>query len=83
MYLTWGRPVGYVPGICNYDINPLSVVEILSLWSQGVADLTVIVIKLLADEDMVTYPRIKLAERGKEAKGEGSDMLTKCNQMQR
>ena len=52
-----------------------------SLWSQGLTDLTVIVVKSQADEDMVTYQRIKLVERGKEAKGEGSGMITKCNQM--
>ena len=79
--LTRGRPVGYVPGICNYDINPLSAAVMLSLWSQGVADLIAVVVKPLAGEDMVTYLRVKLAVRGKEAKGKGSDMLTKGNQM--
>jgi hypothetical protein len=44
--LTRGRPVGYVPGICNYDINSLSEVVIPSLWSQGAADLAVVVVKL-------------------------------------
>jgi hypothetical protein len=53
----------------------------LSLWSQGVTDLTVVVVKLQANEDMVTYLRIKLVVRGMNAKGKGSDMLTKGNQM--
>jgi len=53
----------------------------LSLWSQGVADLTIVVVKPLANEDMVTYPRIKLTARSKEAKGKGSDMITKGDQI--
>lgn len=38
---------------------------------QGDADEAVVVVKLLADDDVVTYPRRKLAERDKEVKGEG------------
>ncbi len=79
--LTQGRPVGYVPEICNYDINLLSGAVMLSLWSQGVADLVVVVVKPLAGEDMVTYLRIKLVTRSKDAKGKGPDMLTKGNQI--
>ena len=43
----------------------------LTLWSQGVTDSTVVVIKPRAYEGMVTYLRIKLAERDRmsEAKG--------------
>ncbi len=52
-----------------------------ALWSQGVADPIVVVVKLQADEDMVTYLRVKLVERGSNAKGKGSDMLTKGNHM--
>ena len=65
-------------GSCNYDMNSLSEVVISSLWSQGVADLVIVVVKLRADEDMVTYLRVKLAARSKKAKGKGPDMLTKC-----
>lgn len=60
----------------------------LSLRSQRVADLLIVVIKLRADENMVTYLRVKHAVRsrkrpkvGRKAKGEGVDTLTKCNQM--
>lgn len=57
--LTWGRPVGYVPETCNYDINLLSAAAMLSLWSQGVVDLFVVVIKQHAYENMAIYLRIK------------------------
>jgi len=53
----------------------------LVLWSQGVADLLVVVIKLHAYENMVTYLRIKHAESGRKAKGKGADTLTKGNHM--
>lgn len=79
--LTWGRPVGYDPEICNYDINLLSTTAMLLLRSQGVADLLVVVIKRHAYENMVTYLRIKQAERGRKTKGKGADTLTKCNHM--
>ena len=39
--------------------------------SQGFADEAVVIVKLLAGEDMVTYLRIKLTDRDKEIKGEG------------
>lgn len=78
--LTQGLPAEYVPGICNYDINPLSAEVISSLWSQGVADLIILVIKLTTNEDVVTYLRIKSKVRDKDVKDEGSDMLMKCNQ---
>jgi hypothetical protein len=41
---------------------------------QGVADEVVVVIKLTAYEDMVTYPRIKLPESNKDVRGEGRNM---------
>lgn len=75
--LTRGRPVGYVPEVCNYDITLLSMTATSLLWSQGVADLVVVVIKPYADENMVTCLRAKHMERGKDAKGKGPDMLTK------
>lgn len=55
----------FVPRICNYDINPLSAAAMLSLWAQGVADPSIVVIKLLASESMVTCLRIKQAENGR------------------
>ena len=68
-------------GSCNYDMHSLSEAAMPSLWSQGVADLVIVVVKLRAVEDMVTYLRIKLAESSGNAKGKGPDMLTKGNQM--
>jgi hypothetical protein len=44
--------------------------------AQGISDLVIVVIKLRADEDMVTYLRIKLSESGRKIKGKGLDMLT-------
>lgn len=38
------------PELCNYDISLLSVAAMSSLWSQGVADPIVVVIKLQADD---------------------------------
>ena len=48
---------------------------------QGVSDPDIVAIKRHADEDMVTYPRIKRAEsdNGDVVKGEGKDMLTRKN----
>ena len=69
--------------MCNYDIIPLSTAVMLLLGLQGVSDLIIVVVKLQAYEDMVTYLRIKPVERDKEIKGEGSDMLTKGVQMYR
>lgn len=63
--LTRGRPVGYVPGTCNYDISSLSTAVMLMLWSQGAADLIVVVVKRLAYEGMETCLRVKLVERGR------------------
>ena len=44
---------------------------------QGVSDPDIVAIKRHADEDMVTYLRIKRAESdsGNAVKGEGKDML--------
>ena len=39
-------------------------------------DEAIVVIKRIADEDMVTYPRVKLTERTQDGKGEGLNMLT-------
>jgi hypothetical protein len=43
---------------------------------QGISDSAIVVIKLQAEEDMVTYLRIKLAETA-EKRGEGPNMLNK------
>lgn len=48
---TQGRPAGYVPEVRNYDDTLLSAIVILSLGSQRVTDLAVVVVKLQADED--------------------------------
>ncbi len=80
VFLPGERPIGYVPGICNYDINSLSAAVMLSLWSQRVADPIIVVVKPHAEESMVTYLRAKRVESSRKAEGKGSDMLTKCNQ---
>ena len=43
---------------------------------RGSADEAVVVVKLRAYENAVTYLRVKPAERDKEVKGEGWNMLT-------
>jgi hypothetical protein len=53
----------------------------LSLRSQGVADPFIVVIKPDADENMVTYWRVKHTESGRKTKGKGTDTLTKRNHM--
>lgn len=80
-FLPGEGPLGRTPGICNYDINPLSAAAMLSLRVQGTADPLVVVIKLHAEENMATCLRIKRAESSCKAKGKGADMLTKRNQM--
>lgn len=50
----------------------------LSLWSQRVSDLLIVAIKLYADENMVTWLRIKRTVSGRKTKGEGADTLTKA-----
>ncbi len=42
---------------------------------RGSADEAIVVVKLLADEDAVTYLRIKLTDSGKDAGGEGRNMI--------
>jgi hypothetical protein len=48
---------------------------------QGISDPDIVTIKRHADEDMVTYLRIKDAEsdNDKVVKGEGKDVLTRKN----
>jgi len=48
---------------------------------QGVSDPDIVAIKRHANEDMATYPRVKLAESDSRnaVKGEGKDMLTRKN----
>lgn len=45
--------------------------------AQGISDPVIVVIKLRADEDMVTYLRVKLSESGRKTRGKGPDMLTR------
>ena len=42
---------------------------------RGFADEAVVVVKLKADEDTVTYLRVKLSVSGTDAGGEGRNML--------
>ncbi len=77
--LTRGRPVGYVPGICNYDINLLSGTVMSSLWYQWVADLVVVVVKPRADEGNGDMLEDKTRGKRQDVKGKGPDILTKSN----
>ncbi len=43
--------------------------------NRGSSDEAIVVIKLLASEDAVTYLRVKLAVRNKDVKGEGWNMI--------
>ncbi len=47
-------------GRCNYDTLSPKQRSNVTVMNQGVADEAVVVIKQLADEDMVTYLRVKL-----------------------
>ena len=69
--------------MCNYDINPLNNAEMCLLRTERSADQIVVVIKLRADESMVTCLRVKLVEIDRDVKGKGSGMLTKGDQMYR
>jgi hypothetical protein len=46
---------------------------------QGVADPSIVVVKLRAEENMVTCLRIKLTANSHKAEGKGMDMLTRQN----
>lgn len=48
--------------------------------AQRVSDPSIVAVKLRAEENMVTYLRIKLAERIRKDKGKGMDMLTRRTQ---
>ena len=76
---TRGRPVGYVPESCNHDRHLLSTVTILVLWSQGVADLVVVVVKPRAYEDDGDASEDKTFGKRRKVKGKGPDMETKSN----
>jgi len=52
------RPL--VSGSCNYDSGSPKRNRNVFVMSRGSADETVVVVKLIANEDMVTYPRTKL-----------------------
>ncbi len=46
----------------------------MTVTGRGSADEAVVVVKLKAEEDTVTYPRIKLSDSGSNAGGEGRNM---------
>jgi hypothetical protein len=52
-------------------MTPLSTAAMLMLWSQGVADLAIVVVKPQADEDVATHLRRKLEERDRKLKAKG------------
>lgn len=55
-------------GRCNYDIDSPNRSRNATDTDRGLADEVIVVVKLDADEDMVTYLRIKLPESGLEKK---------------
>jgi hypothetical protein len=68
---------GEDPLVCelwNYAMRFTKLTGDGRIMYQGVADEVVVVVKLAACEDMVTYLRIKLPERNKDVKGEGRNM---------
>lgn len=58
-------------GRCNYDTLSPKRYSNVSVMGQGVADEALVVVKRLADEDKVTYLRIKLSGNNKEAEAKG------------
>lgn len=46
----------------------------MTVTGRGSADEAVVVVKLGADEDAVTYLRVKLSASGRDAGGEGRNM---------
>jgi len=46
---------------------------------QGVTDSSVVAVKLRADENMVTYLRVKLLESSRKTEGKGMNMLMRGN----
>jgi hypothetical protein len=47
----------------------------VTVKGRGSSEEAIVVVKLKAEEDAVTYPRIKLSESGVTAGGEGRNML--------
>lgn len=62
-------------GIACESLSPNESRNVLVMHKQ-LADEAVVVMKRKADEDMVTYQRIKLFESTKDCKDEGWNMLT-------
>lgn len=48
---------------------------------RGSADETIVVVKLFAYDDAVTYLRIKRTERCMDAEGEGWNMVPSCHML--
>lgn len=63
-----------VSGSCNYDSGSPKRCRNAGVMSRGSADEAVVVVKLITDEDAVTYLRIKLSASYKDVEGEGWNM---------
>ena len=63
-----------VSGSCNYDSGSPKRSRDVAVMSRWSADETVVVVKLLTNEDAVTYLRIKLSASNKDVGGEGWNM---------
>lgn len=57
------------------SLSPNENSNIVVMYKQS-AEEAIVVIKRVAEENMVTYLRVKLRESAKESKGEGRNMLT-------
>jgi hypothetical protein len=69
-----------VPGRCNCDSETLSGAEMQPLWAGGSADEAVVAVKVRADEDTVTYLRVKLSSSDPAVSrvgGEGRNMCSR------
>ncbi|OVE73724.1 hypothetical protein BVX93_00910 [bacterium B13(2017)] len=61
-------------GRCNFDTLSPKRSRNTIVKSQWTADEAVVVVKLVAEENMVTYLRVKLPERDMDVGGEGWNM---------
>ena len=61
-------------GSCNYDSGSPKRSSNVAVMSRGSADEAVVVVKLITNEDAVTYLRIKLSASNKDVGGKGWNM---------
>jgi hypothetical protein len=70
-------------GSCNYDgVSPKRSSNVAAM-DRGFADEAVVVVKPSADEDAVTYPRVKLTASDMDVGGEAWSMLPRFGNFSR